>query len=107
MPSHIFTRVGHWRDSVESNCQSARVDGDRTVQSPHAYDYMVYAQLQLGQDKAAAEVLSHAVRVTPKWHCWRCASPSVRGGRGAVESDPLPVPEGALASERSPHTTTA
>src|SRR6266849_4000096 len=66
MPSHIFTRVGYWRDSVESNRQSARVDGDRTGNSPHAYDYMVYAQLQLGQDKAAAEVLSHAARVASK-----------------------------------------
>ena len=66
MPSHIFTRVGYWKDSVESNRVSARVDGDRTAQSPHAYDYMVYAQLQLGQDKAATEVLTHAVGVAQK-----------------------------------------
>jgi hypothetical protein len=66
MPSHIFTRVGFWKDSVESNRQSARVDRDRTAQSPHAYDYMVYAQLQLSQDKAASEVLAHAVGVANK-----------------------------------------
>jgi hypothetical protein len=66
MPSHIFTRVGYWRDSVESNRQSARIDADRTANSPHAYDYMVYAQLQLAQDKAAAEVLAHASRVAAK-----------------------------------------
>ena len=66
MPSHIFTRVGFWKDSVESNRQSARVDRDRTAQSSHAYDYMVYAQLQLSQDKAASEVLAHAVGVTDK-----------------------------------------
>jgi hypothetical protein len=66
MPSHIFSRVGYWKDSVESNRQSARVDRDRSAQSPHAYDYMVYAQLQLGQDKAASEVLAHAVGVTNK-----------------------------------------
>ncbi len=66
MPSHIFTRVGYWKDSVESNRVSARVDGDRTAQSPHAYDYMMYAQLQLGQDKAATEVLTHAVGVAQK-----------------------------------------
>jgi hypothetical protein len=66
MPSHIFTRVGHWRESVESNRQSARVDGDRTTNSPHAYDYMVYAHLQLAQDRAAAEVLAHARRVPAK-----------------------------------------
>jgi hypothetical protein len=66
MPSHIFTRVGFWKDSVESNRVSARVDGDRTAQSPHAYDYMVYAQLQLGQDKAASDVVTHAVGVANK-----------------------------------------
>jgi hypothetical protein len=66
MPSHIFTRVGYWKDSVESNRQSARIDADRTANSPHAYDYMVYAQLQLAQDKAAAEVASHAARVATK-----------------------------------------
>jgi hypothetical protein len=66
MPSHIFTRVGYWRDSVESNRQSARIDADKTVNSPHAYDYMVYAQLQLVQDRAAAEVLAQARGVATK-----------------------------------------
>ena len=66
MPSHIFTRVGQWSASVESNRQSAKVDGDKTGQSPHAYDYMVYALLQLGQDQAAAQVTAHAQGVTLK-----------------------------------------
>jgi hypothetical protein len=66
MPSHIFTRVGQWKESVESNRQSAKIDGDKTVNSPHAYDYMVYALLQLGQDRAAAQVNTHAQGVTPK-----------------------------------------
>jgi len=66
MPSHIFTRVGYWRDSVESNRQSARIDGDKTFNSAHAYDYMVYAQLQLVQDRAAGEVLAHARSVATK-----------------------------------------
>jgi hypothetical protein len=66
MPSHIFTRVGQWKESIESNRQSAKVDGDKTLNSPHAYDYMVYALLQLGQDRAAAQVNTHAQGVTPK-----------------------------------------
>jgi hypothetical protein len=66
MPSHIFTRVGSWRESVESNRESVRVDGDRTWQSLHAYDYMVYAHLQLGQDRAATEVRAHAVHVATR-----------------------------------------
>ncbi len=66
MPSHIFTRVGYWRESIESNRVSAKVDGDKTPNSPHAYDYMVYAQLQLGQDRAAREVIAHAEGVAKK-----------------------------------------
>jgi Tfp pilus assembly protein PilF len=66
MPSHIFTRVGAWRDSVESNRVSAKVDADRTWNSPHAYDYMVYAYLQLGQDRAARAVIDHALAVPKK-----------------------------------------
>jgi tetratricopeptide (TPR) repeat protein len=66
MPSHIFTRVGAWRDSVESNRESARVDADRTMNSVHAYDYMVYAYLQLGQDRAAQAVIAHAQGVAKK-----------------------------------------
>jgi len=65
MPSHIFTRVGYWRESIESNRTSAKVDADRTPNSPHAYDYMVYAHLQLGQDRAAQQVIAHA-RGVPK-----------------------------------------
>lgn len=60
MPSHIFTRVGAWTDSVASNSSSAKADGDKTWNSPHAYDYMVYAHMQLGQDRAAQAVRNKA-----------------------------------------------
>ena len=53
MPSHIFTRVGYWRESVEANRASAKAATDTTFDKLHAYDYMVYAHLQLGQDRAA------------------------------------------------------
>jgi tetratricopeptide (TPR) repeat protein len=66
MPSHIFTRTGYWRESVESNRISAKVDADRTYNGPHAYDYMVYAHLQLGQDRAARAVIDHAFAVPKK-----------------------------------------
>jgi tetratricopeptide (TPR) repeat protein len=59
MPSHIFTRVGAWQDSVATNRRSAdvaKVDGDG-VGAYHAADYMVYAQLQLGRDLEARRVL--------------------------------------------------
>jgi hypothetical protein len=60
MPSHIFTRVGAWRDSVEVNRASAAAATDKTFDRLHAYDYMVYAHLQLGQDRAARAVIEEA-----------------------------------------------
>src|SRR6185436_3742897 len=51
MPSHIFTRVGYWKDSISSNAESARVArADKEGHDQlHAMDYLVYAYLQLGQ----------------------------------------------------------
>jgi tetratricopeptide (TPR) repeat protein len=57
MPSHIFTRVGAWKDSIESNRASAAADSARGWNSMHAYDYMAYAHLQLGQDAAARRLI--------------------------------------------------
>ncbi len=49
MPSHIFSRVGQWHDSIDTNAKSRAVSKlDRDAY--HALDYMVYAALQLGQD---------------------------------------------------------
>lgn len=67
MPSHIFTRIGAWQDSIASNHASARAAGDNDFGKWHAYDYMVYAHLQLGQHAAARavvdEALAHPARV--------------------------------------------
>jgi hypothetical protein len=66
MPSHIFTRVGSWEQSVASNAQSAEIArkehavGDEL----HALDYMVYAHLQMGQTEAARRVVEDARRFT-------------------------------------------
>ena len=59
MPSHIFTRVGAWPDSVALNRRSAdaaKQEGSQ-VDAYHAADYMVYAQLQMGRDKDARRTL--------------------------------------------------
>jgi hypothetical protein len=61
MPSHIFTRTGAWRESIESNRASAQAGTDKTFDKWHAYDYMVYAHLQLGEDAAARTVVSEAL----------------------------------------------
>ncbi|MES2711836.1 MAG: hypothetical protein V4653_09665, partial [Pseudomonadota bacterium] len=64
MPSHIFTRIGRWDGSIETNRRSADraaatgdVDGEF-----HALDYMVYAYLQTGQDDAARRAFASAGR---------------------------------------------
>ena len=66
MPSHIFTRVGYWKDSIASNVESSRVaKADKEAGDQlHAMDYLVYAYLQLGQDKEAAAVIDEMNAVT-------------------------------------------
>ena len=59
MPSHIFTRLGMWKDSMRSNEDAriaARHQGD-IGEELHAMDYLVYASLQEGRDAAAAAIL--------------------------------------------------
>lgn len=63
MPSHIFTRVGAWNDSVAANSASARADTASGPNALHAYDYMVYAYLQMGQDRAAQGVRERATAI--------------------------------------------
>ena len=66
MPSHIFTRLGLWRESIRANSASAESAREYEVREgmdavsfdrAHAWDYLVYAYLQQGQDGAAREVL--------------------------------------------------
>jgi hypothetical protein len=60
MPSHIFTRLGMWNESVASNNaarRAAHAQGD-IGEELHAMDYLTYAYLQLGNDDKAAAVVS-------------------------------------------------
>jgi Tfp pilus assembly protein PilF len=66
MPSHIFTRVGYWKDSIASNTASvraAKASNDKG-EAMHASDYMVYADLQLARDGDAAAVIRDMEGVT-------------------------------------------
>lgn len=59
MPSHTFTRVGYWQESIESNIAAAQA-AEREHQygeELHTMDYRVYAYLQTGQDEAARKLL--------------------------------------------------
>jgi tetratricopeptide (TPR) repeat protein len=54
MPSHIYSMVGLWQESIASNQSAIEIQPDYF----HAADFAVYAHLQLGQDvkaKALAE----------------------------------------------------
>ena len=60
MPSHIFTRLGAWQESIASNEASANAaKASREFDDQlHAQDYMVYAYLQIGQDERARALIA-------------------------------------------------
>ena len=68
MPAHIFTRTGHWKESIAANRESARVAGDVTFDGHHAADYLVYAYLQLAQDNAARAAMRASLGMKPIDH---------------------------------------
>ena len=60
MPSHTFTRVGAWQESIDTNTASADAAGKigARAEELHAMDYMVYAYLQTAQDRAAQTTMA-------------------------------------------------
>jgi hypothetical protein len=66
MPSHTFTRLGYWKESIECNrrsAEAARKSNGGAGEELHALDYQTYAYLQIAQDKAAKAVVDHAIAV--------------------------------------------
>jgi len=73
MPSHIYSMVGMWNESIQANLKSneesmrysteAKLDGV-LAGVPHAYDFMQYAHLQLGQDAKAKALMEQSAGVT-------------------------------------------
>jgi hypothetical protein len=59
MPSHTFTRLGLWQQSIETNIASADAARQRqaTAEELHATDYQMYAYLQTAQDAAAKRLV--------------------------------------------------
>lgn len=67
MPSHIFTRLGMWKETIESNRASAEAarrfaaehyPGAASFEELHALDYMMYGFLQTAQDARARELMA-------------------------------------------------
>jgi tetratricopeptide (TPR) repeat protein len=69
MPSHTFTRVGMWHESVSTNLRSieiARRDAS-LAEVLHAADYAMYAYLQMRQDSAAREILAELPAIAARF----------------------------------------
>lgn len=73
MPSHIFTRLGMWQDSIDSNLASAAsardyvarvLPGAASQDQLHAMDYLEYSYLQTSRDADAKRVVEEVAAVT-------------------------------------------
>ena len=74
MPSHIFTRLALWEDSIQSNMSSATTakrhaektrPGASSFDQLHALDYLAYAYLQQGRDDKAKAILDELSTAGP------------------------------------------
>ena len=72
MPSHIYSMVGMWEDSVMSNWRSVLVANEYVAKAkldgtlggvPHAYDFRAYAYLQMGQDLKARGLIQDSMAI--------------------------------------------
>jgi predicted Zn-dependent protease len=110
MPSHIFTRLGLWQESIDSNLISAASAQKNNAPGNelHAKDYLIYAYLQGGQDREAKKALEAppAGRADdPQYMNWLYAM-GTSPARYAVErhqwaeAAALPVPANAFPGGR-------
>jgi tetratricopeptide (TPR) repeat protein len=70
MPSHTFTRVGYWQESIEANIASgevARRDGV-VGEELHSMDYRTYAYLQTAQDAKARAMVEALPEVAARFN---------------------------------------
>ena len=72
MPSHIFTRLGLWNESIKSNIDSANSavcyaesvnPNANWVSEIHALDYLVYAYLQMGDNVRAQTEMNKMIEI--------------------------------------------
>jgi tetratricopeptide (TPR) repeat protein len=73
MPTHTFTRLGLWQESIEWIRRSAdaalkrSMGGETSLHYFHALDYLAYAYLQGAEDRRAVEVLRELEGVAPPY----------------------------------------
>ena len=70
MPSHIFTQLGLWEDSIQSNLAAAKAASEQgdVGEQLHAMDYLVYAYLQLGRSDDARGVIGDLQQIQTAGH---------------------------------------
>ena len=68
MPSHTFTRVGLWQESIDANLASAAAarKDNATAEELHALDYQAYAYLQIARDESAKKTIDLIPTLFPK-----------------------------------------
>jgi len=62
MPSHIYSMVGMWEESIASNTSALEIQPDYY----HAADFTIYAHLQLAQDGKAKALIDKALATPPR-----------------------------------------
>ena len=69
MPSHTFTRLGYWQDSIDTNIRSAEVArrNNSAAEELHSMDYRVYAYLQTAQDRRARQLVDSLAEVESRF----------------------------------------
>jgi hypothetical protein len=92
MPSHTFTRVGMWQESVDANLRSievARQNGS-FGEALHASDYAVYAYLQMAKDSAAHAVLDRLPAIAARFDA-RAITGAAPGAAGVFALAAIPA----------------
>ncbi len=73
MPGHIYARLGMWPQDIHANLGSVAAAeaaqaryGNGIMYEPHAYDFLLYAYIQSGQDNRSRWVLDQSAIFLPK-----------------------------------------
>jgi len=106
MPSHIFTRLGFWQESIASNIAASAAAAHATAMhvaeshyQTHAMEFLDYAYLQSGQEAKARALAAEEMTVPGSGEGERSSHRAVVDARNAVESHrwkeaaALPIPE--------------
>ncbi len=77
MPSHIYSMLGMWEDSIASNIAAENAARDQAARAfpgkdhpsvPHLRDFRAYAYLQTGQDGLAKKLADEVKAMNPATH---------------------------------------